>query len=66
MEKEYVGNVSGYCPKCGVEIAPDDWCGSEIDFGEVHFYFTCHNCGGAGCETYLMEYASTNLIIDEK
>ena len=63
MEKEYIGYKSGYCPKCGALI--EQWDGNEIDGYEVHFYFSCHKCGGAGCETYFMEFDSINCIVEE-
>lgn len=64
MEREVIGYKSGYCPNCGAGIAEYD--GNEIDGMEVHFYFSCPSCGGAGCETYLMEYDSSNCLIEEK
>ncbi len=63
MEREVIGNKSGFCPNCGKEIV--EWDGNEIDGMEVHFYFSCPNCGGAGCEVYTMQFDSINVILEK-
>ena len=60
---EYHGDMAGNCPKCGNNEL--DYTGNEIDGEEVVFYFTCPKCGGAGSETYYMEFQDINIIIDD-
>lgn len=61
---EYVGNTVGVCTKCGnTEL---EYCDNAIDGDEVHFYYTCPNCGGAGCETYVLEFECNTVIIDKE
>ena len=63
MEREFVTYKTGYCAKCGNLI--EEWDGSEIDGYEVHFYYSCPVCGGAGCETYVMEFTHNSCIVEE-
>lgn len=63
MEKEFVGYKSGYCPNCGTEIKNYD--DKAFDGKEVYFYFSCPCCGGAGCESYYLEYRESNCIIED-
>ena len=59
---EYNKEEVGVCAHCGSTKL--EYGSNEIDGDEVHFYFTCTNCGGAGCETYTMEYTNTSVIIN--
>ena len=59
---EYNRQKAGECAHCGsTEL---EYGSNVIDGDEVHFYFVCQNCGGAGCETYTMEYTNTSVIIN--
>lgn len=63
MEKYVEGNTRGICPNCGMNIE-NNYCDMSIDGDEVHHYFVCPQCGGAGSEEYTLQFISNSVIID--
>lgn len=63
MEREYISYKMGYCAKCGSNEI--EYNNNEIDGNEVHFYYTCSKCGGAGCETYILDFECNTVIAEE-
>lgn len=59
---EYVDSNAGYCPYCGNESL--EYGDNEIDGEEVHFYYVCPKCGGAGSETYILDFYNNSIVID--
>ena len=60
---EYHADKAGECPKCGnTEL---NYNSHTFNGEELLFYYTCPKCGGAGCETYYIEFEDNNIIIDD-
>ena len=62
MESRVEGNIRGICPNCGTDIK-NYYCDMSIDGDEMHHYFICPQCGGAGSEEYKLQFDSNSVII---